>query len=143
VYKPGDASDSGSAAGKGTQASGPGGSYIAAVAPKAATLNNSQVVSRNDEDSPRRLTATERRQKERTNRLGLDDDHTEGNVMGVGEDERGPFATIANRDGLVTVLLRCDGGCPKVQAGQYLEASGVKENELLFTAEDISVSSVR
>ena len=133
---------SSNASGRTTRAVGPGGTYIAAVAPKTARVSDANV-SRRDEDSPRRLTETERRQKERTNRLGIDDDRTEGNVVSVGQDERGPFAVIANRDGQVTVLLQCDGGCPKVQAGQYLEADGVKEHEQLFTAYNITVTSVR
>jgi len=47
---------------------------------------------------------------------------------------------IATRDGLVQVLLRCDGGCPTVKPGDYVQVDGVKENEGLFTAEDVSIS---
>jgi hypothetical protein len=92
---------------------------------------------------PRRLTQTERRHVERTNRLGLDDDRTEGNVLQTRCDQH--EIIIANRDGEVTLRLHDDArsACASVDIGTYLEAEGVKETEQLFETYEISVASVR
>ena len=71
---------------------------------------------------------TEQRQRDRTNALGLDDDRTQGNVVEVRCDAAIPTVSIANRDGRVEVQLLEDARarCADVNAGDYLEASGVK-----------------
>jgi hypothetical protein len=92
------------------------------------------------ENDPRRLTETERRQRERTNQLGLDDAHTEGNVVEVNLDANPPSVVIGTRDGRQVVRLDCSGGCPEVQVGDYLEAEGSKEHEQLFLAEGVVVT---
>jgi len=73
--------------------------------------------------------------------------HTEGNVVDVDYAVSPPIAYIANRDTpahathdqLVAVVLACPGGCPPVKPGDYLTVEGVKENEQLYTADDISI----
>jgi hypothetical protein len=90
-----------------------------------------------------RETETEKRQREHTNRLGIDDDRTEGNVVAVDDAASPPTATIANRDGLQVVVLSCKDGCRRVRVGDYLEADGVKENEQLFYAEEVDVHRPR
>jgi len=92
-----------------------------------------------EEKKRRKLTETQRQQKERTNALGLDDYRTEGNVMEVDLSGAIPRVVIANIDGLEVVRLECDGGCPEIHVGDYLEADGVKENEQLFDAENVTV----
>jgi hypothetical protein len=91
----------------------------------------------NEREKERPLTATERQQGERTNRLGLDDYRTEGNVVTV--DPASGTPTIATRDGLQIVELRCQDGCGEPRVGDYLEADGVKEHEGLFFAENVTL----
>ena len=95
-----------------------------------------------DKDAPARLTEQQHQEKERTNRLGRDDYHTEGNVLATACDADVPNVTIANRDGAVVVQLTGDarGACASLRSGQYLEADGVKVNESLFDAETVEVS---
>ncbi|MFN8523582.1 MAG: hypothetical protein U0821_10845 [Chloroflexota bacterium] len=59
--------------------------------------------------------------------------------MSHGLDDGGPFVVIANRDGLVKVRLGKQVGKITVCVGDYLEASGVKQHELLYDAESVSV----
>ncbi|MCC6179374.1 MAG: hypothetical protein IT305_29045 [Chloroflexi bacterium] len=91
-----------------------------------------------DHDEPRRLTEAQRRQRERTNQLGLDDDHTEGNVVAVRCAEN--VVSIANRDGDAEVRLLGDArkACADVRVGDYLMAEGAKQHEALFDAERIT-----
>ncbi len=90
--------------------------------------------------SARRRTAEQRQQIQQTNRSGCDDVYTEGNVLEVGRDEQGPFLVIANRDGRVTVRLRCRSECPSVRPGDYVRLEGTKENEQLFYADEVSIA---
>jgi len=94
-----------------------------------------------DTDKPRKLTETERQKRERTNRLGLDDEHPEGNVTAVACDSAPPTVTIANRDGLVEVRLLGEAArvCGAVHVGDYLDADGQKVNEPVYEATDVSV----
>ena len=92
-----------------------------------------------DEPRRRRLTEEQRQQRERTNRLGLDDYRTEGNVLEVHAEAEPPYVVIANRDGLVVVRLLCGSRCPTIQAGDYIQVDGVKQDEGLFDAENVTV----
>ncbi|MFN8523580.1 MAG: hypothetical protein U0821_10835 [Chloroflexota bacterium] len=94
----------------------------------------------NDDEKKKKETEEQKQQRERTNRYGLDEYRTEGNVMSHGLDDGGPFVVIANRDGLVKVRLGKQVGKITVCVGDYLEASGVKQHELLYEAEDVTVS---
>ena len=98
-------------------------------------------VDPNDDDEPRRLTKEQRQQRQRTNRLGLDDVATEGNVTSLGCDEEQPEVQIANRDGLVRILLLKDAAsvCSAIRLGDYLEVEGVKQNEQLYEAENVTI----
>lgn len=105
------------------------------------------------EDTGRPLTETQRQQRQRSNASGLDDERTEGEVMAVrcsagpiddpvgwmddGKDT--PYVVIANRDGLQKVRLWKDAksACDWIRVGQYLTATGQKESEQLFNAEDV------
>jgi len=49
-----------------------------------------------------------------------------------------PTVTIGTRDGFQTVVLLCRDGCQDPHVGDYLEADGVKENEVLFYADSVS-----
>lgn len=93
-------------------------------------------------DHPRRLTQEERRHRERTNRSGADDERIEGNVVGVACGGDTPVVSIANRDGVVAVRLlgAAHRRCNLVRVGDYLEADGAKQHELLFDAESIAVT---
>jgi hypothetical protein len=103
---------------------------------------SSQSAVRRDssDDKPRRLTETQRQQRERTNNSGLDDYRTEGNVVEVHLDANPPYVVVAMRDGKQTVRLSCGDDCPEIRVGDYIEADGSKENEQLFDAESIVVT---
>ncbi len=90
-------------------------------------------------DKASKKTDEQRQDHDLTNRSGHDDVHTEGNVVEVHQDANPPYVVIANRDGLVTVSLLCGDQCPKIAVGAYLQIDGVKENEQLFDAYDVSV----
>jgi hypothetical protein len=113
--------------------------------------------SKDDSDKDVKRTATEKQQHERTNTAGLDEYHTEGNIVGVrcaanqpvpdvihgpvsfNVDET-PYAVLATRDGLQQVRLLNDtsGECGTLKTGDYLSVDGVKQHELLFDAEEMS-----
>ncbi|MFN0070036.1 MAG: beta strand repeat-containing protein [Chloroflexota bacterium] len=103
-----------------------------------------------DKPNQRKLTETERQQAQRTNRSGLDDYRTEGNlVLSSCDDERRepfqdpfiPYAVIATRDGEQRLLLLHDTRhqCRQMKDGDYLEADGVKLNEQLFETENVTI----
>ena len=95
-----------------------------------------------EEDKPRVETEDERRNRERTNRAGKDDEYVEGNVVEVHPDERPPYVVIANRDGLVKVVLFKDASqvADDIRVGDYLEADGEKQHEQLFHADSVEIS---
>jgi hypothetical protein len=84
----------------------------------------------------------QRRNRERTNRGDQEDRTIEGDVAEVRCDESIPTVVIANRDGLVDVkLLKSTANiCPDILVNDYLEATGEKEHEYLFYAEDVSIA---
>lgn len=92
-----------------------------------------------DDDKRKKETEEQRRQRERTNRGGKDDVFTEGNVIEVHQDELPPYVLLANRDGLVKVVLLCGDQCPAIRVGDYLEADGEKQHEQLFEAAEVTV----
>jgi len=112
----------------------------------ASTITNprpaSEPAARRDpsDDAPRRLTETQRQQRERSNQLGLDDYRTEGNVLDVRLGADQPYVVIGTRDGRQTIYLNCGDHCPDVRVGDYVEADGVKENEQVFAADTIVVT---
>jgi uncharacterized repeat protein (TIGR01451 family) len=91
-------------------------------------------------ERPAKLTQEARQQRQRTNQLGMDDYRTEGNVVEVNLMADVPYAVVAMRDGLERIILPCKDGCPTAQVGDYLEADGVKENEYLFYAENVTLT---
>lgn len=106
-----------------------------------------------DEDDEPKLTKEQRKQRERTNTGNLDNEKTEGNVVGVrcsGSDpeprlRRGfiskpneaAYALIGTADGVQQVVFTKSvrSACKDVQVGDYLEAEGAKEHEQLFYAD--------
>jgi len=60
-------------------------------------------------------------------------------VLEVRLDAQPPYLLIANRDGLVVVRLLSGAGCPAIQAGDYVQVDGVKQDEGLFDAENVTV----
>ena len=66
--------------------------------------------------------------------------YIEGNVVEVHADEQPPYVVVANRDGLVRVSLLCGDQCPTIRVGDYLQADGAKQSEILFDATDVTVS---
>jgi hypothetical protein len=95
-----------------------------------------------EKDDRRPPSEQQRLERDQTNRGGSDDYHTEGNVVETRCEADPPSATIANRDGLVRVVLLGDtrSQCGTLRAGQYLEVDGTKVDEGLFEAETIEVS---
>jgi hypothetical protein len=85
-------------------------------------------------------TEEQSQQEQHTNRAGQDDYGSEGNVIAIVTDADEPEIVIANRDGKVTVILRCGSQCPDIKVGDYVVFEGEKINELLYIATDISVS---
>ena len=92
------------------------------------------------EDSPKPRTAEQRQQSEQTNAGNRDDTYAEGNVIALGQDAQGSFAVIGNRDGTMVIRLQCGDQCPMLRPGDYIQVDGVKENEQLFYAHEVSVS---
>jgi hypothetical protein len=92
-----------------------------------------------DRDNVKPLTETGRLQRDRTSAAGLDDERTEGNVLAtrctVHEID------IGSKDG--TVLLRLRGSsrndCQHVRIGDYIKAEGLKEHELLYWIDELSI----
>jgi uncharacterized repeat protein (TIGR01451 family) len=119
--------------------------------------------SDDDTDKPSRLTEEQRQQTARTNRAGLDEYRTEGNVVGVRctaeqptppaipdsapdrDDGDVPYAIIVNRDGPQKVRLIGEArlACTRIEPGTYLEADGVKQHEALFDAESVTIRRPR
>jgi hypothetical protein len=92
------------------------------------------------DDRPRSLLTPQ--QRERTNRSGHDDVHTEGHVVATECGAEPPSVTIANRDGKVLIRLFKDaaGVCREARPGDYLEVDGEKVHEALFEAYDATVT---
>ena len=91
------------------------------------------------DDKSNNKTEEQSQQDQHTNE-GSDDYGTEGNVIAIVTDADEPEIIIANRDGKVTVIMRCGSQCPDVHVGDYVVIQGEKVNELLYIAEDVSVS---
>jgi len=85
---------------------------------------------------PHKLTETQKLQNEHTNAAGHDDYYIEGDVLAVNTVDRPPTVTIGTRDGPVVVVMLCGDQCPKPKVGDYLEAGGEKQSEVLFWAYD-------
>jgi hypothetical protein len=98
------------------------------------------VRAEDDNDNGDSESRISRQRRERTNQLGFDDYHIEGNVVDVVLDADQPYAVIGTRDGLVRVMLPCKDGCPRVRVGDYLEADGVKQTEQLFQADSVRLT---
>jgi CSLREA domain-containing protein len=96
-----------------------------------------------DSDKSENRTEEQQQQDQRTNRSNLDDYGTEGNVVDVVLDAAEPTIIIGNRDGNVTVIMRCKSQCPTVHVGDYVVIIGEKVNEQLYIAEDVSVEKGR
>lgn len=96
-----------------------------------------------DTDKPHKLTEEQRQQRQRTNTSNRDDEHTEGNVMAVACDAVPPTVSVANRDGIVTVVLQHEATavCTSIKVGDYVEADGQKEHEQLFYADSLDIAS--
>ena len=114
--------------------------------------------SNNDPNNDDEEEVTRRRRARNNATRGNDESRTEGNVVGVrcvASDpiptlERGfivepdmlPYAMIANRDeGAQKILLIRESAklCKHIHVGDYLEAEGEKQSEVLFYADDVSV----
>jgi CSLREA domain-containing protein len=94
--------------------------------------------TRSEEQAPR-LTRQQRWQHAHTNAGSPEDARVEGNVVAVDHDARPPMVTIADRDGLVMLLLRGDAANVPVQIGDYVSARGEKVTEQLYEIDDLAV----
>lgn len=111
-----------------------------------------------DEDDEPKLTKEQRKQRERTNTGNLDNEKTEGNVVGVRcsssdpelQVKRGfiskpgetPYVLIGTQDGVQQVVFTrgVKSACKNIDVGDYIEAEGQKEHEQLFYADhDIDI----
>jgi hypothetical protein len=111
-----------------------------------------------DEDDDPKLTKEQRKQRERTNNGNLDNEKTEGNVVGVrcsssdpelkvkrgfiSKPNETPYVLIGTADGVQRVVFTkgVKSECKKIEVGDYLEAEGAKEHEQLFYADhDIEI----
>jgi hypothetical protein len=106
----------------------------------AAVVNAPVAVQQGDDDKPK-LTEEQRQQRQRKNKGGRDDTHTEGDVTETLCDSAWPTVTIATRDGASAIRLAKGVAdlCPSIRSGDYLEADGEKQDEQLFDADDITV----
>jgi hypothetical protein len=109
-----------------------------------ATVSDSGAKDNKDDDKPKE-TEEQRQQHQLTNRSNRDVITIEGNVMEVHADDGPPYVIIANRDGLVKVILLHDAAlvAHSIQVGQYLEGTGEKQTEQLFEASDVSLKNTR
>jgi hypothetical protein len=135
----------------------PSTATLKAASTDEASDTTSVKSSKDDSDKEVKRTATEKQQHERTNTAGLDEYHTEGNIVGVRcaadqpvpdiihgpvsfNVDEAPYAVLATKDGLQQVRLLNDtsGECGTLKSGDYLSVDGVKQNEFLFDAEELS-----
>ena len=93
-----------------------------------------------EEDEKPKPTGEARHQKERSNKGSKEDERLEGNVVAIDLNGQPPTITIANRDGNVVVVLSGDAlaDARYIKVGDYVEASGEKQHELLFWASGLS-----
>jgi hypothetical protein len=107
-----------------------------------ATTGTTRANDANNDDEKPKETKEQRRNRERTNTGNQDDEHTEGNVIEVGQDAQGPFVVLANRDGPMKIILIKDAAklAGSIKVGDYIEVDGQKEHEKLFYADEVSVS---
>jgi len=93
-----------------------------------------------EEDEKPKPTGEARHQKERTNKGSKEDERLEGSVTAINLGDQPPTITIANRDGLVVVVLSGDAltVARYLKVGDYVTAAGEKQHELLFWASDLS-----
>jgi hypothetical protein len=98
-----------------------------------------------DTDKPRKNGENEHRNRAHTNQAGKDDESIEGDVVETRCDQPWPSVVIANRDGQVEVRLikEAQNACSSIQVGDYLEADGEKQHELLFDADSVEVKRRR
>ena len=96
--------------------------------------------SEDEKDEKPKPTSQEQRQNERTNKGSKDDERVEGNVIALDLGSQPPTMTIANRDGNVVVVLSGDAlkAAQYIKVGNYVTATGEKQHELLFWADDLS-----
>jgi hypothetical protein len=111
------------------------------IAAAAGARNDPNNDDDEEEARNRRKTEEQRQQVARTNRSNLDDYRTEGNAVSSDCQAPIPTVTIANRDGDVVLQLLHDarGSCGLVQPGDYVEAIGEKQHELLYEAHQLTV----
>lgn len=95
-----------------------------------------------DTDKPRKETDEQRQLRRNTNQGNKDDVDIEGDVVEIHPEANPRYVVIANRHGLVTVILYGDAqqSAGSIKVGDYLEADGEKIHEQLFEATDVSVS---
>jgi predicted outer membrane repeat protein len=136
----------------------------AAPLPAQARTDSSDQYTEGRRVADSRLSPQGRVQQDHTNRAGLDDYHSEGDVVGVrcspgdslpaalvgqslpfDPDDPAPYIVVGTRDGLQQIRLLGDaaGACSSIRAGSYVQVEGVKHDEGLFDADDVTVSRPR
>jgi hypothetical protein len=111
-----------------------------------------------------KLSEQARVQHDHTNRAGLDDYRSEGDVVAVrcspgdalpaalagqslpfDPDDPAPYIVVGTRDGLQQIRLRGDAAsvCSSIGPGSYVQVEGVKEDEGRFDADDVTLSRPR
>ena len=125
----------------------------------SVSLSSTDGDARNDPNNDDKEDEARRRHRGRNNAArGEDDSRTEGNVVGVrcaASDpipvvERGfvvdpdavPYALIVNRDDgvqKVHLIQQAAKLCQHIRVGDYLEAEGEKQSEVLFTADEVDI----
>ncbi|MFN8526703.1 MAG: hypothetical protein U0821_26665 [Chloroflexota bacterium] len=96
----------------------------------------------NRQDKDKKETDEQRQQRERTNKGNKDDVYTEGDVLEIDCSANNvPTVYIGTRDGRQQIRLYYDTKlqCTSILVGDYLEVDGVKQHELLFDAENITI----
>ena len=65
--------------------------------------------------------------------------------MAQDDGQDAPYVVIATLDGNQKVRLRADArrACRDIRVGDYLEANGEKQSEVLFDADDVKVRGAR
>lgn len=127
--------------GLGTIRNDDGDLTVSQTQPQDTANNNGPGPKKEKEDGEGKPTEEQQQQQQLTNASNRDDVSIEGNVVAVFADEQPPYVVIANRDGLVKVVLYKDAAkvAGSIRVGDYLEADGEKQHEQLFDAYDLSI----
>jgi hypothetical protein len=113
----------------------------AATSTATAVTAELQVAGKEEKSgSPHKRTETQRQQDDHTNRYGLDQYRTEGNVIAVEHTDTGLVITLGlGRGETLDVVFECQNRCPSVSVGNYVTVTGEAGDDGRFLADTVTV----